>query len=238
MRFTRWALLLLLACALAAVPAVADTMMYTLNNPNTALSAYAGPYGTLTVTLDNSTTATISIVNNTVGPNTYLFFDSSAFGLNTNGAATVLGSLGSQFTFTVTSGHTNPNLATTGGQHPAPQPPTVSYASNNNVDNQGDFNLVVTDFDGFTYAFSGVTFQISLNSGTWANAAAVLAANNLGNFAEVHVIPTTDGGATNAGLKTGFSGATPIPEPASLALFGGGLIGLGTIVRKRHFGRS
>lgn len=234
MRFTRWALLLLLACALAALPAVADTMMYTLNNPNTALSTYAGPYGTLTVTLDNSTTATISIVNNTVGPNTYLFFDSSAFGLNTNGAATVLGSLGSQFTFTVTSGHTDPNLAMSGH---TPKPPTVSYGSQN-VDDQGDFNLVVTDFDGFTYAFSGVTFQISLNSGTWANAAAVLAANNLGNFAEVHVIPTTDGGATNAGLKTGFSGATPIPEPSALALFGGGLIGVGSIVRKRHFGRS
>ncbi len=220
-RFTRWALLVALALVWVTASAVADTCTattctYTLNNPNAALSAVPGPYGSLTVTWLDNTTAEIAF-QSFVGAYEYFFGDGGAVGLNTHGAATVVGG----FIFgTTPTGHNAPAV-------------TVSYGTQN-VDGQGDFNLVLTNFDGFKYSFNQVTFDIHLESGTWADAAAILMANDNGNYAEAHIFT-----GTLAGADTGITGYTgtgngTVPEPASLTLFGSGLIALASIARRQQ----
>ncbi len=64
--------------------------------------------------------------------------------------------------------------------------------------------------------------------GTWANADSVLTANATGNLAAAHIFVTASPAVGSAGaLVTGFATgrSTSAPEPATLFLFGSGMIG-------------
>jgi hypothetical protein len=206
-----------LALTFGVSGASADSLTLTLNNPNSGLNGYAGPYGTVQVSISGpSSTATITVTNNTVGPNTYIFGASGAIGLNTHGAA----SLGSIVTYTQVSVPT--------------QAPSYSQSSGNE-DGFGSFNFVLDGFDGYQHAVATLTFTITKASGTWANAADVLTGNANGYLAAAHVFATTNGGATNTGV-TGFStdgggGNTNLttPAPAGVVLMGAGVALLGLV---------
>src|SRR5438552_2733139 len=97
---------------------------------NTAISGFAGPYGYVSITLVNSTTATVTFTSNTVAGNAYLFGGHGAVDLNVNAA-----------TFSV-SNITGTNSGT--GFSPGP-----FTTGSGNVDGFGAFNLVINSFDGF-----------------------------------------------------------------------------------------
>jgi len=80
-------LILVTACAfilsLGTMSAWADSISISLNNPNSAISGYTGPYGSVTIAVNpNSNRATITLTLNTVGGFIYLFGDGSTFAMN------------------------------------------------------------------------------------------------------------------------------------------------------------
>ncbi len=221
MSFIRWALIILAVFALCASPAVADTITYVLGTGNSAINGYTGPYGSATVNLMSSTTATITFTAFTNSGNAYLIGDGGSVAVNVNAAHFTLGAI------------TGSNSGT--GFTPGP----YSNGGAGNESMFGDFNLTINSFDGFTHSSDTITFTITNTSGTWANAGAVLKANADGWLVAEHVFVTSNpANASNGAVKTGFAaGNSAVPEPASLALFGGGLLGLGGIVRRQHLGR-
>ena len=220
MSSTRWALAILVVFALCAIPAMADTITYVIGTGNAAIGSYAGPYGQATVTLTNSTTATITFTSFTNNGNIYLMGDGGTVAVNVNASS-----------FTV-SNIFGSNSGT--GFTPGP----YSNGGAGNEDGFGSFNLTINSFDGYTHSSDTVTFTITNNSGTWANAGAVLIGNADGWLVAEHVFVTADpANASNSAKATGYAtGNSAVPEPASLALFGGGLLGLGGIVRRQHLG--
>jgi hypothetical protein len=187
--------------------ASADTIY--LNNPNTAISGYAGPYGKIDITLTDSTHAHVVL---TALPGTgtvqYMFGDGGTLGLNVNA-----------------NSFTASNISGTNASNTFASWSLVGVGSGNE-DGFGSFNLSINSFDGYDHAITSMTLDITNNSGTWANAAAVLAANNSGHVAAGHVFVSPSASMTNA-LATGYSGEAggppPVPAPSTLVLAFAGL---------------
>jgi hypothetical protein len=186
--------------------AKADVFTSSLNVGNSGISAFTGPFGTVTVTLIDSTHASITWTNNTVGANTYLFGDGGSVAAN----------ISSTFLVTSISG-TGPN-----------NPPSLTQTVAGNEDGFGSFNLRINDFDGFMDAASSVTVALTNTSGTWASAASVLAFNAAGFDAAAHIFVTTNGGTTNTSI-TGFAGegtGTPgVPDGGTTVMLLGAALG-------------
>src|SRR5437762_8031554 len=87
----------LIAVASVGLQQAKAVTTYNITAGNSALTGagFTGPYGTASVTLVNSTTATVTFtaLTQTIGSTTYqyLFVDGSSAAVNTNGAATVSG---------------------------------------------------------------------------------------------------------------------------------------------------
>lgn len=223
------AVVLLFAMAvltLGASIASAQTFTSTLNAGNSAISGFAGPYGTVGVTLSGQT-ATITF---TAGTNV-LFGDSSSVDVNINSTS---------FTDAFVSA-TGPG--TTGFNNPT----FVSFGSGQ-VDGFGTFNLTTDLFDGFTDAATTVIFTVTNTSTTaWGSASDVLTNNANGDDAAAHIFVCGTNGtgstqgacvAGNGATATGFAGegAPAVPEPASMLLFGAGMVYLGRNLRRRNKG--
>jgi VPDSG-CTERM motif len=167
----------------------ADAFTSQLNQGNTALNGFTGPFGTVTINLVNSTTATVTFTSNTVAGNIYLFGDGSSVALNVNAT-----------TFAV-SGISGSNAGT--GFTPGPW----TSIGAGTVDGFGAFNMRIRSFDGFTHSSDTISFTLTNSSGTWASDADVLAFNADGFDAAAHIFVTTSpANASNSALVTGFAG--------------------------------
>ena len=196
----------------------ADAFTSLLNQGNSAISGFTGPYGTVTVTLVNSTTATITFTSNTVAGNIYLFGDGGSVALNVNAT-----------TFAV-SGITGSNAGT------GFTPGGWTQGAAGNEDGFGSFNLRISSFDGFTHSSDTISFTVTNISGTWASDADVLAFNADGFDAAAHIFVTTSpANASNSALATGFAGegAGVVPDGGTTVMLLG--VALGALGMARRF---
>lgn len=117
----------------AAAPPAAAAMVLNSGIGNAALSGYAGPFATVTISLVDATHAQITYASNTVAGNIYLFGDGGMVALNFNGVVA--------FPAAVTA----TNAAA--GFTPGP----FSDGGTVNQDGFGKFNFSINDFDGYTH---------------------------------------------------------------------------------------
>jgi len=204
----------------AAPNAAADTCDLILATPNAALSGYPAGYVCVNVTLVNGTTADVTFDALSSGIYTYLMGDGSSVALNVNADS---------FSFMPVDG-TN----SLGGFTPGP----YSDGGSGNVSEFGTFNLTIDGFDGFTHSADHISFTLTNSSGTWGSEADVLKLNPAGSTAAAHVfVYNSDCTNTQGSLDacvTGFvSDGPPVPEPATMALMGTGLVMLGAKLRRR-----
>ena len=191
-----------------------------LSAGNSAISGFTGPYAHLSITLVNSTTATVTFTSLTNSGNIYLLGDGGSVALNVNAAS-----------FSV-SGISGTNSGT--GFTPGP----FTQQAGGNEDGFGAFNLRISSFDGFTHSSDSITFTLTNLSGTWATQADVVTANAAGFDAAAHIFVTSfPANASNSALATGFAaepghGPPGVPDGgATVMLLGAALGALGMVRR-------
>ena len=189
----------------------ADTISYNLTVPNSAISGYTGPYGTVLVNRTDSTHATISFSSTTVAGFTFLFGGQGVAAVNVNATSWTIGSMSGS---NAGSGFT---------------PGPLSDGGANTEDGFGTFNQTIDSFDGYTHSFSTLSFILTDTSGSWGSAADVL------RGVAAHIFVTaTPANASNGALATGYAAnGVGVPDGGStVALLGLGLAGIGMLSRK------
>ena len=216
-KFLGVALVLALALNWGVGSAMADSITYTLDNPNPGLSGFTGPYATAEINRTSSTAATITFTSLTTNGTTFLM-GSDAAGVNVAGTFS-LGTITSTF------------LPGFSG--------TFSNGGSGNMDGFGTFNLRISDSCGYPCAASQLVFTINATGSTsWSNASSVLTANSQGALVAFHGFACTSPCTVAGGaLSTGFAangGAVNTPEPGSVLLLGSGLSGIGLWGRRKQ----
>jgi protein with PEP-CTERM/exosortase system signal len=217
--------LLIAIAALGFQQAKADSTTYTLGTPNSAISPFPAPYGTVTVTLTSATTANVTFTAGSSGGFSYLFVDGSAAAVNVNAGSWTITNLAS----------TTP---ATGGfvAQPAGFP---ADGGSGTVDGFGVLNQTVNGFDSTDHAMSSISFTLTNTSGTWASAASVLIANSQGVLVAAHIVVFASGSVINGTqLATGFvaNGGASVPDGGTTVMLLG--MAFGALGMVRRFLRS
>lgn len=195
------ALVFLLAAGAPRV--LANTMTFPLNIPDSAVSAYPGPYVTVTVDLTTSTTANITFTADSSGGFTYLMIDSSAADVNVHATS---------FTAAFDSAT---NIYQTNG-FSAPTPASSTPFGSGTVDTFGSFNNTFDLFDGTDHAASSIEYTLTNTGGTWSSAGDVLADNSHDLAGAAHIAVFSGTPVNGQQLTTGYVA----PEPAAITLVG------------------
>ncbi len=227
---------LVILLMLGVRPAAADSISFDLTQGNTGgLDCCTGPYANVTITLTSATTATVTFTSLTNGGYIYLMAGNGAIGVNVNATSFTVGGISStNFLSGFTPGPVTPDCSP-----PTPCNSSADYETLNE-DGFGSFNLQLDSFDGFTHSSTTITFTLTNTGGTWASAADVLADNGEGNDAAIHGFACVTSAqnpcdSSTGAFATGYASVDgpPVPEPASIALFGSGLMALAEVIRRR-----
>lgn len=223
--------------ALATAPwARADIDSYTenLSFVGSGLScgtpACTGPYATLSVDLETTTTALITLTADSTANYQYLIGDDSqAAVLNVNSTnATVTGISATQLPGFTSISYT----------------PHYYFGSPNGYDSLGYFNVNIDGTgSGFNTAATSISFTLTDVSGTWASAYNVLtnSGNDYNHDVGVPVYVCPAGSCTATSQITadhGTAGAAQVPESSSVLLLGAMMIALAAFVPTRFFARA
>ncbi len=191
-----------IAGAVAAIAILATLQAeasLTLGIGNQAISGYQGPYASVDVTLNDSTTATITFTSLTAGGNIFLLGDGGSVAVNVNATSWTLGSI------------TGANAGT--GFTPGP----FSNGGAGNEDGFGSFNQSINSDDGFSHSSDMISFVINNTGGTWASADSVLTPNADGYLAGAHIfVAASPANKADGALATGFAADGVVPEPATM----------------------
>jgi hypothetical protein len=221
---------MMLVVALAMAPCIhADSYTEYISRQGTTFTctpACLAPYATLEVDLTTDTTATITLTGLDNGTYQYLIGDDSqGAALNVNSTNFTV----SGITATQEAGFTSITYT-----------PKYYIASPQGYDSLGYYNLNINGTgSGYNTAAMSISFALTDVSGTWADAAAVL--TSVGNdygydvAVPIYVCPASNctSSSTVSEVAHGTAGASPIPEPASILMFGGILLLVGRSLRRR-----
>ena len=187
----------------------ASAYVINLGLGNNDLNGYTGPFATVTVELEASNIAHLTVTGAAYGPNNnYFMGDGALVALNVNAT---------NFTAYQFSAFTMPGF----------EAPEFTEGGPGNVSEFGAFNFTLNNSDGWRYAAYQIELRL-LNAGTWASPSDVLTSNNKGFMAASHIFVPNTTPATVAGgaATTGYAGgAMPVPAPASILLLASGLAG-------------
>src|SRR5262245_20637659 len=188
------------AISLGAGTGAKAALSFSVAVGNVGLAGFPGPYGTLSLSLVDSTHATVTLT----AAAGFRFGAGQTLGLNLASAATIVGGAGGitgngSGTFSIGSG---------------------------NVDGWGTYNLVIDTSDGFTDSATSITFRLLKTSGSWASESQILGPNGDGLIiaAHVFVVNPSGGGALATGFATVPEPTTLVAGALLLLPFGASTI--------------